>query len=149
MWCAVGKCLSRLSSSSGGSSGATGSGSGGRGLVSSTIIIIIPMLSQLHVFRRNLAQGTPKQQREGALLAYERAVQCDDREVLSRICTPCYMTFRNTSCCALKGVATRELARMHREIGNIAQAAACFKNYLAIQDSSNGQLTQKRFSHFS
>lgn len=26
-------------------------------------------------------QGTPRQQREGALLAYERAVQCDDREV--------------------------------------------------------------------
>lgn len=81
MWCAVGKCLSRLSSS-GGSSGADG------GLWSY------------------------QQQREGALLAYERAVQCDDRE----------------------GVATRELARMHRDMGDSPSAASCYKSFLDIQD---------------
>ena len=82
MWCAVGKCLSRLSSSGGSSGGTDG---------------------RLQAAHRH---------KEAALLAYQRAVQCDDKE----------------------GVATRELAKMHREMGNSSAAAACYKNFLFIQD---------------
>ena len=88
MWCAVGKCLSRLSSSSGGSSGMVG-GDRGKGLVGK-----VQKLLLFSVLLISLRQGTPHQQREGALLAYERAVQCDDREVLCNI----HFFFRTISC---------------------------------------------------